>query len=247
MHHKHHITSILVFLAALVSLPGIPVRGGDIVLDFSDVPDGTLVVASPYMSQGFILTSTSGGFVFNSPDTGNGSPQTIGNNPFYAGANGLAAFVPATITLSQTNGDPFSLLSIDLARNFAFDLPPSVTFTGTLAGGGTVSETFTVTTSSPPLIFQTFDFTGFTNVTSVSWDQDVDVTQGVHQFGNIHLHAGAAVPEPPTLALLALGVPLAFANARRLRQEWGIVSALPTRGPVRGRPVKGPFLFPVAE
>src|SRR5437764_10546124 len=120
------------------------------------------------MSQGFTLTSTSGGFAFNSPDTGNGTVQPPGNNPYYAGANGLAAFAPATITLTQTSGDPFSLLSIDLARNFAFDPAPTVTFTGTLAGGGTVSETFTVTTSSPPLVFQTFDLSGFTNLTSVS-------------------------------------------------------------------------------
>jgi hypothetical protein len=124
------------------------------------VPSGTLIVVNPYTSQGFQLTSASGGFVFNSPDTGNGSFQTVGNNPFYAGANGLAAFVPATITLTQTNGDPFSLLSIDLARNFAFDRAPSVPFTCTLAGGGTVHQMLTVTSSSPPLTFQTFDLTG---------------------------------------------------------------------------------------
>jgi hypothetical protein len=151
-------------------MSSVPVRGGDIVLDFGDVPPGTLTVFNPYTSQGFTLTSSSGGFVFNSPDTGNGSPKTVGNNPFYAGANGLAAFAPATITLTQTSGQPFSLLSIDLARNFAFDPAPSTTFTRTLAGGGTVSETFTVTTSSPPLVFQTFDFTGFTSLTSVSWE-----------------------------------------------------------------------------
>lgn len=185
-------------------------RGGDIVLNFNDVPPGTLTVFNPYVSQGFILTSTSGGFVFNSPDTGNGSPQTPGNNPFYAGSNGLAAFAPATITLSQVNGDPFTLLSIDLARNFAFDPPPTVTFTGTLAGGGTISETFTVSTSSPPLLFQTFQFTGFTNVTSVSWDQG---SSGVHQFANIHI-AGAVVPEPAAMGLLALGLPLAIVGNR---------------------------------
>jgi hypothetical protein len=153
--------------------------------------------------------------VFNSPDTGNGSPQTPGNNLFFAGANGLAAFVPATVTLTQTNGQPFSLLSIDLARNFAFDPPPAVTFTGTLAGGGTVSETFSVTTASPPLSFQTFDFTGFTGLTSVSWDQGA-ASQGVHQFGAIRLSTGAAtaVPEPASLTLLSLGA-LGLAGWRR--------------------------------
>ena len=198
-------------IAALLCLVSMPVRGGDVVLNFSDVPDGTLAVTSPYLSQGFLLTSTSGGFVFNSPDTGNGSPQTVGNNPFYAGTNGLAAFAPATITLFQTTGDPFSLMSIDLARDFAFNAPPSTTFTGTLARGGTVTATVSVSTSSPPLVFQTFNLTGFTNLTSVSWDQDANAAQSTHQFSNIHLQVGASVPEPSALLLLAMGAPLAIA------------------------------------
>jgi hypothetical protein len=170
------------------------------------------------MSQGFTLTSSSGGFVFNSPDTGNGSPQPVGNNPFYAGANGLAAFSPATITLTQTNGDPFSLLSIDLARNFEFDPAPTVTFTSTLAGGGTVTKTFNDMTTPPPFVFTTFDM-GFTNVTSVTWDQPV-FTQGLHQFTNIHLFA-SVIPEPPTLTLLALGLPMALAWKLRVGRSDG--------------------------
>jgi hypothetical protein len=211
-------------LVAVICVPGVPARG-DFVLNFNEVPPGTLAVFSPYMSQGFMLTSTSGGFVFNSPGTGNGSPQTPGNNPFYAGANGLAAFAPGTIVLTQTNGDAFSLLSIDLARSFAFDPPPTVTFTGTLVGGGTVIETFTVTTSSPPLSFQTFDFTGFTGLTSVSWNQGA-ISQGLHQFGNVHL--ATAIPEPNALTLLALGIPLAYRF--RIGQRTG-----GKRGAVRGR------------
>jgi hypothetical protein len=207
---------MLWLMAAMVCLPGTPVRGGDIVLNFSDVASGTFTVFNPYTSQGFQLTSTSGGFVFNSPDTGNGSFQTVGNNPFYTGANGLAAFVPATITLTQTNGDPFSLLSIDLARIFSSDPAPSVPCAGTLAGGGTVHQMLTVTTSSPPLTFQTFDLTGFTNVISVSWEQDVVASEGVHQFGNIHLFIGA-VPEPASRALLALGIAPALASAHHSR------------------------------
>jgi hypothetical protein len=212
MRLKYQVLGIFWLVTALVCMSGVPVQGGDIVLNFSDVPPGTLTVFNPYISQGFMLTSTSGGFVFNSPDTGNGSPQPIGNNPFYAGANGLAAFSPATITLMQTSGEPFSLLSIDLARNFEFDPAPTVTFTGTLAGGGTVTETFTVTTPPPPApaMFQTFDFTGFTGLTSVSWDQPV-FTQGLHQFTNITLSTGGVVPEPATLTLLALGLPLVLA------------------------------------
>lgn len=208
MHLKSNLMSAFSLVAALFCMSVVSVRAGDIVLNFSDVPPGTLAVFNPYVSQGFTLTSSSGGFVFNSPDTGNGSSQPIGNNPFYAGANGLAAFSPATITLTQTSGEPFSLISIDLARNFEFDPAPTVTFTGTLAGGGTVSETFMVTTPPPPSApaFQTFNFTGFTGLTSVSWDQGAPA-QGLHQFTNVTLSTGV-VPEPSALILLTLGVPL---------------------------------------
>src|SRR5262249_36149953 len=148
------------------------------VLNFSDVPAGTLVVFSPYQSQGFTLSATDPdngfpqNFAFNSPDTGNGVSQTPGSNPFYANANGLSAFGPATILLTQTSGAPFSLLSIDLARNFEFDPAPRVAFTATKAGGGTVSATFQVTTpTGPPPAFQEFQFSGFTNIVSVTWSQ----------------------------------------------------------------------------
>lgn len=206
--------AVLVGLIGTLGL-GSKVYAQETILDFSDVPSGTLTVSSPYTSQGFTLTSTSGGFVFNSPDTGNGASQTPGNNSFYAGANGLAAFVPATITLTRTNGNPFSLHSIDLARNFAFDPAPTTTFTGTQVGGSTVSATFTVTSPSPPLTFQTFNFTGFVNLTSVSWDQGVTSQEGVHQFSNIHL--ATPVPGPDAFAVLssALVVGGLFLRPRR--------------------------------
>jgi hypothetical protein len=201
--------STLMIAALVLMLGGVgqpAAQGAMVTLDFNDVPPGTLSVFNPVFSPGFTLTSTSGGFVFNSPDTGNGSPQPVGNNPFFAGANALAAFSPATITLTQTNGDPFALLSIDLARNFAFDPAPTVTYTGMLRGGGTVTDTFTVTTPPPPSppAFQTFAFTGFNNVTSVSWDQPM-ASEGLHQFTDITLSTPTSVPEPSSLALAGFG------------------------------------------
>jgi hypothetical protein len=203
-----------------------PVRG-DVVLNFNDV---TTLTVSTYQSQGFTLTSTSGGFVFNSPDTGNGSSQTPGSNFYYAGANGLAAFTPATITLVQTSGDPFSLLSIDLARNFAFDPAPTVTFTGTLAGGGTITETLMVTERAGfPQSFTPFDFTGFTNLTSVSWDQPVPTpTDGLNQFTDITL---STVPEPSSLitagGIGAILMAVAGFRARHRRERAQRIATLP--------------------
>src|ERR1051326_4477471 len=100
--HTYKIPVIVSLITALICTMKVCALG-QTVLNFTDVPPGTLLVFSPYLSQGFTLTSSSGGFVFNSPDTGNGAPQVPGSNPFYAGANGLAAFVPATITLVKTN------------------------------------------------------------------------------------------------------------------------------------------------
>jgi len=208
---------VVIGLAATPSLA----RAGNVVLNFSDVPAGTLSIPS-YSSQGFSLTDNSGGFVFNSPDTGNGSMQTVGANDYYAGANGLAAFSPATITLTQTGGAPFSLLSIDLARNFAFDPAPTVTFTGTLLGGGTTSATVTVSTPGGfPGSFELFNssngLVGLTNLTSLSWDQPL-FTQGLNQFTNITL---STVPEPSSLTLAGLasiGVGATFWARRRRKQ-----------------------------
>jgi hypothetical protein len=210
--------AMMVMAIGLAAAGGAPVRAG-IILNFSDVAPGSLIVSSPYQSQGFTLTSSSGGWVFNSPDTGNGAPQIPGSNPYYAGANGLAAFSPATTTLTQTNGSPFSLLSIDLARNFEFDPAPTVTFTGMIEGGGTVTDTFTVTTPvGPPAAFQTFTFTGFADLTSVSWDQP-DPAAGLNQFTNITL---STVPEPSSLILagfgaLGLAIPFLARHRRRMR------------------------------
>jgi hypothetical protein len=76
-----------------------------------------------------------------------------------------------------------------------FDLAPTVTFTGTRAGGGTVTQTFTVTTAPGVQAFQSFTFAGFSDLVSLQWVQP-QLDLGLHQFDNIALDVSVSVADP---------------------------------------------------
>ncbi len=194
------LTSKLWFAAVLFYLAA--AARGDTILDFSDVlaaQGSDMPFFTPIQTKGFTLTSTnpptgfSAGFEVHGP-----------TSPFYAGEIGVVAFAPATsppdnvIALTQTNSKPFSLVSIDLARNSAFDPAPTVDFTGIKANGSSIHESFTVTVPVGTAAFQRFNFSGFTDLTSVSWGQP-QLSDGLHQFSHIDI---AAVPELGSMALL---------------------------------------------
>src|SRR6185312_5630916 len=148
--------------AILFGLMAVP-ASGDTVLTFQDVlaaQGSDVPFFTPIQTQGFTLTSTN-------PPTGFSAGFEVHGpaSSFYAGEVGVVAFAPASsppdnvIELTQTSGQPFSLVSIDLARDFPFDPAPTVEFTGVKAGGGTVMQSFTVTVPVGTAAFQTFDFT----------------------------------------------------------------------------------------
>ena len=115
------------------------------------------------------------------------------------------------IELALTGGGSFSLSSIDLVeQNGPFVIP--VTFIGTLTSGtGEVAQTFTL--DGDEFGAETFTFTGFGNVTKVSWTQ----LAIHHQFDNIVASATNAVPEPASLGLLGLGLAALAWTRRRTR------------------------------
>jgi opacity protein-like surface antigen len=127
----------------------------------------------------------------------------------YAGSASLFLANPGNVaTLAKVDGSTFSLNAIDLSA-----LAPSwygggasITFTGNVHGGTTLTQSFTV---GAALGFDTYKFSGFDNLDSVTWVQE----KPYHQFDNIVVDASAPVPEPGTLALF--GVALAGIGALR--------------------------------
>ena len=170
---------------------------------------GVAGVPSPYSTQGFTLTSPDGFVAYD------------GSSFFGDGETSLYDYGEGT-TLTQDSGQAFSLNAIDLGPAYGnsygtkFDGP--VLFTGTRADGTTVTATETMTSAT----FQTFTFSGFTDLSSLTFMGNYNSGSGsLVQFDNIVLtpaDAPSAAPEPSQVAALgftAFGVLALILRARK--------------------------------
>jgi hypothetical protein len=163
-----------------------------VVIDFEELAVSGAVgdVANGYTTQGFTFTST-----LSVPEWQGEAFAVWGSSSiFYAGSTALFNNFDAEKTTMTMGGGAFNATSIDLTSLF-LDSGSSINFTGTRANNTTVTNILTIT---DPVAFQTFNFTGMTNIVKLSWDQ----FDPYHQFDNINV---SAVPEPASLAALALG------------------------------------------
>ena len=172
---------------------------------------GSVFVGPTYDSQGFTLAS--GAF--------NGFYATSGSDPTYGdGQTSLYSNRAASTTLTQDNGQAFSFNAIDLGPFLGNSTPRFdglVTFTGTQAGGGTVTATKTMTSAA----FQTFTFKGFTSLTSLTFGGDYTVATdkgSAPQFDNVVLNA-APVPEASSTVSLGLMLALGLAGVVVMRRK----------------------------
>ena len=124
-----------------------------------------------------------------------------------ASSYAMAATIGATTTLSKVGGGAFSLNSIDLTRLLAAGGSNRLlTFTGIKADATVVTQSFTFTAG-----WSTYNFSGFNNLASVSWDERALLNRDF-QFDNINV---SAVPEPETYAMLGGGLGLLAFMSRR--------------------------------
>ena len=166
------------------SPPGrsVTVPGAPITLNFNSLTSPSDQTIPAYHQAGYTIdTSVSQPTKFDiwgTSDSGHYAGQTAASSHW----------APATISVTQDNGQPFNLFSIDLAPWFQSVFTPTVSFTGNKTDGTTVQQSFTI---GGQLQFQTVTFTGFTNLLSVQWG--FTGTNDYHQFTNIVI-AGAGVP-----------------------------------------------------
>ena len=113
------------------------------------------------------------------------------------------------IRMTKNGGGAFSVDSIDLADAFLGQFQFQVAFVGTRADNSTVTEYLTVTS---PSALTTYSFANMTDLVRFEWGQGGAF---YHQFDNVGV---AAVPEPASMAALALGL-AAVSNRRRRRVQ----------------------------
>ncbi len=208
--------------ASLAAVIGLTTCAHAAVVDFNDQPD---VKTTDFVSDGFH-------FVIDNPF---GIAYTTARQicspecPVSGSVELIDAYGPSTVTMTSASGATFSLNSFLAAGSFNFgtDGPKTVTVTGQLASGGTVSTYFRISDigsgdgSGPlPFILETLNssFAGLTSATFSSSGALYQTFDGL-TLDDIAVNVPKApVPESSSTALMLAGLALVGLLARpRLR------------------------------
>lgn len=197
----------VVFALSNLVLPGRSAGAQTTVVDFNNLTESTPGSGTRFLQNCF----TNNGFTFTAvgdPCSGAGAQNAFiagnANSPTFAGAGGsfgltLNSASASFLDIMRADGTRFTPLSIMLAP---FDFASTqVTFTGVIAGGGTVTQPLTSLLGTSG--FQTITFgSQFANVTSL---RIASTNQFQEPYVRIDNFTASTVPEPSTVVLMAAG------------------------------------------
>ena len=194
-------SAILYVSAVLLFLFATSVGATTITFDPLELPGSGFQTLHSYSESGYT-------FISSRNTSSDFAAAQQGNAAWYYGSASLFNNAGNAITtLTKDDNGVFDFISVDLAP-VSKGLPKGATveFTGQLHDGGNVTESFTVSTYS----LQTFTFSAFDKLDSVSWAQ----INPFHTFDNLVLDSTSNIPEPSSLAMLGLGL-AGLATTRR--------------------------------
>jgi hypothetical protein len=217
----------IISLSALSGVTFLSPEAGATIIDFNNWTVVQYATQTVFYDSGYTILYTpvdlNGPGVFPSGSAEVGEPPfniACGPTPCSTdGTNAFYSFNTGSLTISATNGQPFAISALDAAQTFT-EMNWTLDFTVTGQTGPTtaVVQDFQTAPGGADSI-QTFDITaaGFDNVTSVTIAGVGGYPTDEFAVDNIVV-SQVPVPEPPTSAMILLGVAgIGFARRGRAR------------------------------
>lgn len=153
-------------------------------IDFDSLGGSGFIPRGPvYSEDGYVVRDLSGGGLFS-----------VGFGSSFNGSFSLThGFDNGVTQLTKADSTAFDLKTITLSELYNGNPGATVTFTGQRYFGGTVSQSFTL--DGGAINRQTFNLSGFTDLSRVTWSQ----LAPYHQFDNIVVESdanGGVTPAP---------------------------------------------------
>lgn len=195
-----------ILASAVLALAATSASAG--IIDFEDLG----VAVGTQLNPAAGVSQATGGFIVSpGPINTSGLNDLHFHNMDGLGNNGSTVLgTHDDVVITQSGGGAFDVFSFDFE---GFQNESDIRVVGSLSGGGTVSQTFTA--DGNPSTYETFLLSGFTGLSSISFEYLGNGATGFF-LDNINT-GGGHVPEPGGLGLVALG--LAAAAAARSRQR----------------------------